>query len=100
MEGGRNCRFFYLLEVSVCFLQMGLTLTLVFKVLFLSEENIWVFRPDSVVKTAGGTFTAHICVSSPRFYVQQKYIVAKVVSHHSRQCEFKSRLLLVCDPDL
>lgn len=39
----------------VCFLQMGLTLMLAFKVLSLSEGNIWLFHPDPTVKTAGST---------------------------------------------
>lgn len=46
---------FYLFEVLVCFLQMGLTLMLAFKVLSLSEGNIWLFHPDPTVKTAGST---------------------------------------------
>lgn len=46
---------FYLFEVFVCFLQVVLTLMLAFKVLFLSEGNIWLFHPDPTVKTAGST---------------------------------------------
>lgn len=46
---------FYLFEVFVCFLQMGLTCILAFKVLSLSEGNIWLFYPDPTVKTAGST---------------------------------------------
>lgn len=89
----------YLFEVFVCFLLMGLTLMLTclcwretsgsfILILLLKQLEVLVQH------------IAHICISSLRFYVQQKYVVGKVTSHHSRLCEFRSGLLLVCGPDL